>query len=139
MRAGKKCLSVVCNNISFTGGDVMVAGIADLLNEDNELAGRINFELKDRQIFDRNIKEVTIFYKLVGDARFKLFRSSGFELVFVHLTEDWVRQARIDLNSINCSEGIDVTLAWNETEDIMCVRGLGEEKYITVTAMQIDN
>jgi hypothetical protein len=57
----------------------------------------------------------------------------------VHLTEDWVRQARIDLNSINCSEGIDVTLAWNETEDIMCVRGLGEEKYITVTAMQIDN
>lgn len=117
----------------------MTAGIADLINEDNELAGKINFQLTDRQIFDQNIKETTIFYKLVGDARFKLFRSSGFELVFVHLTEDWLRQAKIGLNGIDCSAGIDVTLSWNETGDVMCVRGIAGEKEVSVTAMQIDN
>ncbi len=117
----------------------MVNDIAGLLNEDNELEGKINFQLTDIKIFDKNVKDVTIFYKLVGDSRFKLFRSTGFELVFVHLTEDWVRQARVDLHGINYEQGIDVVLAWNSREDTMSVKGLHDDKYVTVTAMQIDN
>lgn len=113
--------------------------IADLLTEDKEIVGNVTFQLTAKNVFDKNVKDVTIFYKLVGDSRFKLFRSNGFELVFVHLTEDWMRQARVDLEGIDYSRGIDVVLAWNEKEDTMSVKGLGDDNYVTVTAMQIDN
>lgn len=113
--------------------------IAELLTEDKETAGKIIFQLTDARVFDKNVKDVTVFYKLVGESRFKLFRSNGFELVFVHLTEDWMRQARVDLGGVNCPGGIDVELAWDEEKDTMSVRGLGEGEFVIVTAMHIDN
>jgi len=125
--------------MGFKGGDCVFEEIADLLTDDNELAGKINFQLTEGQIFDRDVKDVTVFYKLVGDSRFKFFRSNGFELVFVHLTEDWMRQARVDLGSINYAGGVDVQLAWNDKEDILSVKGIGDTDYVTVKAMQIDN
>jgi len=116
-----------------------VENIAELLTDDKETTGKITFQLNDVKVFDKNVKDVTVFYKLVGESRFKLFRSSAFELVFVHLTEDWMRQARIDLGGVNCSGGIDVELTWDEKKNTMSVRGLGEAKFVTVTAMHIDN
>lgn len=113
--------------------------IVDLLTGDKEKAGRVSFRLTDSRVFDKEVKDVTIFYKLVGDSRFKLFRSNGFELVFVHLTEDWMRQARVDLEGFDYTGGIDVELAWDEKEDTMSVKGAEEENFVTVTAMQIDS
>jgi len=116
-----------------------VENIAELLTEDREKAGKIIFQLNDANVFDKKVKDVTIFYKLVGESRFKLFRNNAFELVFVHLTEDWMRQAKLDLAGVNCSSGIDVELAWDEEKDTMSVRGLGEGEFVIVTAMHIDN
>ncbi len=113
--------------------------IADLLTEEIEKAGKIDFLLEEEKIFDKNVKDVTIFYKLVGDSRFKLFRSNDYELVFVHLTEDWMRQAKVDLNALNCEGGLEVVLSWHEKEDVMSVRCAGKEEYVTVTATQIDD
>lgn len=117
----------------------MSGEIADLLTEDLEITGEISLELKDEKIFDANIKDVTVFYKLLGDSRFKFFRSNDFKLVFVHLTEDWMRQAKIDLNDLGCSGGpIEVTISWGEKEDTMSARCPGGVSY-TTTAMHIDN
>jgi len=110
-----------------------------MLTEDKETVGSIDFQLTDGQVFDEQVKDVTIFYKLVGESRFKFFRSNLFELVFVHLTEDWMRQARVDLKNISCANGIDVLLAWDENADTLSVKGIGDADYISVTAMQIDN
>ncbi|TYO93358.1 hypothetical protein [Desulfallas thermosapovorans] len=117
----------------------MSLDIAGLLTEDMEKAGRISFQLTDQRIFDEKVKDVTVFYTLVGESRFKFFRSNVFELVFVHLTEDWMRQARVDLKNINCSGGVDVLLTWDEKADTLSVRGIGDKDYIVVTAMQIDS
>lgn len=117
----------------------MSTEIADLLTEDQEVVGRLNFQLKDTRIFDKNVKDVTIFYKLVGDSRFKFFRSNGFELVFVHLTEDWMRQARFDLSGVDYSGGVDVIITWDEKQDALSVKGINVKDYISVTALQIDN
>lgn len=113
--------------------------IANMLTEELETKGKITFQLTDKRVFDRNVKDMTVFYKLVGDSRFKLFRSNGHELVFVHLTEDWMRQSRVDLDSLHCAGGIEVILAWDEEEDTMSVRGIDSDNFVTVTAMQIDN
>ncbi|AGL03353.1 hypothetical protein [Desulfoscipio gibsoniae] len=117
----------------------MSADIAGLLTEEMEKIGKISFQLTDPQVFNEQVKDVTIFYKLVGESRFKFFRSNLFELVFVHLTEDWMRQARVDLKSINCAGGAEVQLAWDEKEDTLAVKGAGDADYIVVKAMQIDN
>ncbi|WP_347490328.1 hypothetical protein [Desulfoscipio sp. XC116] len=117
----------------------MYADIDGILTEDLEKTGKLNFQLNDAHVFDEQVKDVTIFYKLVGESRFKCFRSNLFELVFVHLTEDWMRQARVDLKSINCAAGVDVLLAWDENADTLSVKGAQDRDYIVVTAMQIDN
>ncbi|MFA7467390.1 MAG: hypothetical protein WCY82_03880 [Desulfotomaculaceae bacterium] len=113
--------------------------IAELLTEDKETTGKITFQLTEPKVFDKNIKDVTVFYKLVGESRFKFFRSNAFELVFLHLTEDWMRQAKVDLGGVNCLGGIDVELAWDEEKNTMSVRGRGEDKFVTVTALHMDN
>lgn len=115
--------------------------IADLLHEDNELAGKITFKLEDAQIFDQSVKDVTIFYKLVGDSRFKMHRNDQFELVFLRLTEDWMRQAKLPLRGVACDQGVEVILTWNENVDTLAVRGLGDENcnYLVVRAVQFDD
>ncbi|WP_027364477.1 hypothetical protein [Desulfotruncus alcoholivorax] len=117
----------------------MSGEIADLLTESMEKAGKVCFELNDEKIFDANVKDVTVFYKLLGESRFKFFRSNDFKLVFVRLTEDWMRQAKIDLGDLGCSGGpIEVTLNWGEKEDTISVRCPGGV-IRTATAMHIDN
>ncbi|SFG65776.1 hypothetical protein SAMN05660649_02325 [Desulfotomaculum arcticum] len=117
----------------------MSGEIADLLKEGMEKTGEISFELNDGKILDADVKDVTVFYKLLGESRFKFFRSNDFKLVFVHLTEDWMRQAKIDLKDLNCSDiPIEVTIAWGEKEDTMSVRCPGGINFST-TAMHIDN
>jgi len=116
----------------------MPGEIADLLTEDLEKSGEISFELNDEKIFDAGVKDVTVFYKLLGDSRFKFFRSNDFKLIFLRLTEDWMRQAKIDLNELGCSGTVKVTLSWGEKEDTIAVRCPGGVTH-TAVALQIDD
>lgn len=110
---------------------------ADLIKD--EFAGEVEFFIDNSAVFDKSVKEVPAFYKLLGDSRFRLVRNNNFELVFVHLTEDWMRQAKVDLNGVDCSNGIHVQLTWGEERDTLAVKGLNDADYLTSVAMQIDN
>lgn len=110
---------------------------ADLIKD--EFADVVEFFVDNGSVFDKSVKEAPVFYKLLGDSRFRLVRNNKFELVFVHLTEDWMRQAKVDLNEVDCSNGIYVKLTWGEEQDNLGVKGINDADYQTSVAMQIDN
>ncbi|MCD5405922.1 MAG: hypothetical protein LRZ91_05425 [Desulfotomaculum sp.] len=108
-----------------------------LMKDKDDKEGCLEFSVSDSDIFNSDIKEVTLFYNIVGNARFKLFRNNKSELVLVHVTDDWMRQAKVDISKYNKNLGIRIT--WNEKHDILEVKGDGETKYIAIEALQIDN
>ncbi|MFZ5641993.1 MAG: hypothetical protein ACOY46_00215 [Bacillota bacterium] len=110
---------------------------ADLIKNENYGVAELVVE-GGSPALDREVKEVPILYNLVGESRFRVVRNNKFELVFVHLTEEWMRQAKVNLKGIDISKGLEVKLTWDEKEDTLSVRGLGGE-YITSAAVQIDN
>lgn len=111
--------------------------IADLI--DNEINGTAEFFVdSDNSAFDPDIKEVPLLYKLLGDSRFRLVRNNKFELVFIQLTEDWMRQAKIDLNKISYEKGLNIKLAWDKEQNSLSVKSVGDPEYITSLAVQIE-
>lgn len=105
----------------------------------DEREGCIEFTVQQKELFDPDTKEYTIIYKLLGDSKFKLFRNNKFEIIFVHVNEDWLRQARFDLKNIDYSRGIDIKLSWNKDENILAVKEAGKPDYTEVKALHIDN
>ncbi|ACV63589.1 hypothetical protein Dtox_2824 [Desulfofarcimen acetoxidans DSM 771] len=105
----------------------------------NEHKGMLEFSCTEAAVLDEAVKEAPVFYKLLGEARFRLVRNNKFELVFVHLTEDWMRHAKINLKEINFTDGIDIKVSWNEAENFLSVKGKHDAEYTTVKAVQMDN
>ena len=103
----------------------------------SDKAGAVEFTVTSNNIFNKGTKEVTLFYNIVEESRFKLFRNNKFELVLLHVTEDWMRQAKIDISKY--SEPLDIKITWDANVDTLAVKGTGETEYQTVQAMQIDN
>lgn len=105
----------------------------------DEFEGEAEFFLETgSQVFNRDVKEAAVFYKLLGESRFRMVRDASFELVFVHLTEDWMRQAKISLAGLNCAKGIAVKLIWDKNRDTLSVKAPDDAAYITAEAVQID-
>ncbi|MBO8137600.1 MAG: hypothetical protein H0Z40_05635 [Desulfotomaculum sp.] len=103
----------------------------------SDKAGEVEFTVNDPELFNSDVKDYTLFYNIVENARFKLFRSNKMELVLVHITEDWLRQAKIDISGY--SGQITIKVSWTPEEDKLAVKGDGEEEYITAKAVQVDN
>nr|WP_238480790.1 hypothetical protein [Desulforadius tongensis] len=99
--------------------------------------GEVEFTIADADLFNKDVKEFTVFYNIVEESRFKLFRNNKFELILVHVTEDWMRQAKIDISKYSGQLAVKIT--WNVQCDTLSVKGSGEEQYTTVKAVQIDN
>ena len=115
-----------------------MSDIGELIQEEN--SGEAEFTVESGSpALDGNVKEVPILYRLIGESRFRLVRSNKFELIFVHLTEDWMRQARVDLNGLDLTRGLSVRLTWGEKEDALSVKPAGEAEYRTAVAVQMDN
>ncbi|WP_066639544.1 hypothetical protein [Desulfolucanica intricata] len=105
----------------------------------NEHEGTIEFFCQDPVVFDETVKEASIFYKLLGEARFRLVRNNKFELVFIHLTEDWMRHAKFNLKEINYSSGLNIKLSWNKNENLLEVKSPNDKEYRSIKAIQIEN
>lgn len=114
----------------------MFEEVAGMITSEQE--GEVEFFLNDQMVFNKEVKEAPIIYKLLGESRFRLVRNNKFELVFVRLTEDWMRQAKIDLTGIDYSSGINVKFSWGEDVDNLAVKGAGDAGYQSVEAVQID-
>lgn len=115
-----------------------MSDIGELIQEEN--SGEAEFTVESGSpALDGNVKEAPILYRLIGESRFRLVRSNKFELIFVHLTEDWMRQARVDLNGLDLTRGLSVRLTWGEKEDALSVKPAGEAEYRTAVAVQMDN
>ncbi|MEG6614986.1 hypothetical protein V6C27_00915 [Peptococcaceae bacterium 1198_IL3148] len=115
----------------------MLTDYSKLLVDKTDQQGVVEFTIKDEEFFNNDVKEVTLFYSIVGAARFKLFRNHKFELILVHVTDDWMRQAKVDVSPYK--DQLDVKITWDDATDTLSIRGLNESDFHTVQAMQIDN
>lgn len=112
--------------------------IVDLISDDMEQRGSIEIALEDGELLNSELKEYTVFYKIVGESRMKLFRNNNLELVFVRLNDDWMRQGKIDLNGAVLP--LQVRLTWdNDSVDKLAVKKAAGQDYLEVTSQQIDN
>ena len=115
-----------------------LSDIGDLIQE--EAAGEAEFTVESGSpALDGNVREAPILYRLIGESRFRLVRNNKFELIFVHLTEDWMRQAKVDLSGLDLARGLNVRLTWGEKEDTLSVKAASEAGYSTALAVQMDN
>ena len=115
----------------------MNSGLAEMITNEHE--GMLEFFCTDQAVLDEAVKEAPVFYKLLGDARFRLVRNNKFELVFVHLTEDWMRHAKINLKEIDYTSGLDIKVSWDKEENFLSVKGKHDLEYTTVKAVHMDN
>lgn len=116
----------------------LVAEFADLITDDMEGQGTIEIIIQEQDFFNKDIKEFTVFYKILGESRIKLFRNNRMELVFVRLNDDWMRQAKTDLTGV--VGPLTVKLHWdNRSVDELSVKKPGESDFNRVIAVQIDN
>lgn len=112
--------------------------IVDLITEDMETQGNIEFAIEDQDFFNPELKEYTVFYKIVGESRIKLFRNNRMELVFVRLNDDWMRQAKLDITG--AASPLEVRLKWdNGSVDELFVRKPGQDEFQRTASIQIDN
>lgn len=115
-----------------------MAQIVDLITDDMEKQGGIEFSIEEPDFLNKDLKEYTVFYKIVGESRIKLFRNNRMELVFVRLNDDWMRQAKLDITG--AALPLEVKLTWdNGSVDELSVRKPGQSDFQRVTAIQIDN
>lgn len=103
----------------------------------SDQAGAVEFTVKEQPVFDQAVKEVTLFYNIVEEARFKVFRNNQQEMVLLHVTEDWMRQAKINISKY--SKQLAIKITWDANSDTLAIKGDGKTEYQIVTAMQIDN
>lgn len=112
--------------------------ITELITDEMEKQGKLEFVIADSKILDQQLKEFTVFYKIVGESRLKLFRNNRMELAFVRLNDDWMRQAKINISGFTLP--LEVRLTWdNQTADQLAVKGTNGDDYKSAQSMQIDN
>ena len=112
--------------------------IVDRITEDMEVRGKLEFTIYEEDLFNKEIKEFTVFYKIVGESRMKLFRNSRTELIFVRLNDDWMRQAKVDISGLEVP--LTIKLAWdNDSEDELTVEKPGQNGCFSAKSIQIDN
>lgn len=112
--------------------------IVDLIRDDMEQQGTITFSIAAAELLNDELKEYSVFYKIVGDSRMKLFRNNRKELVFVRLNDDWMRQAKVALNSVSLP--LTVKLLWdNNATDELGIKAHDQQDFTTAQAVQIDN
>lgn len=112
--------------------------IVDLITDDMEQQGTITFNIEDAELLNEQLKEYSVFYKIVGESRMKLFRNNRMELVFVRLNDDWMRQAKVTLNSTSLP--LTVRLLWdNNATDELAIKAPDQGDFTTAHAVQIDN
>lgn len=110
---------------------------ADLMMEQSDRQGRVAFAVQAKDVFDPKVKDVTLFYTIVGGARFKLFRNANMELVFVQVTDDWMRQAKISMGDYR--PGLMIQCSWDQSQNTLAVKEPAAKEYQVVKAIQIDN
>lgn len=115
----------------------MANNYADLMKEQNDQQGTVEFVVQEKDFFNPDVKEVTLFYSIVGEARFKLFRNPKMELIFVQVTDDWMRQAKVNISDY--SEELMVKCTWQQQENTLAIKRPGADQYQVIKAMQIDN
>ncbi|WP_238442567.1 hypothetical protein [Desulforamulus reducens] len=112
--------------------------LTSLITDDMETLGHMEFTVTNNDLFNKEIKEFTLFYKIVGESRIKLFRNQRMELIFVRLNDDWMRQGKIDIS--NATLPLAIQLKWdNKSVDELAVKTPGQQEYQSVTCLQIDN
>lgn len=115
-----------------------MAQIVDLITDDMEKQGSIEFSIEEQDFLNKDLKEYTVFYKIVGESRMKLFRNNRMELVFVRLNDDWMRQAKLDIAGIALP--LQVLLKWdNGSADEILIRKTGQNEFERAVSIQIDN
>jgi hypothetical protein len=115
----------------------MTKNYADLMKEQNDQQGMVEFAVQEKDFFNPGVKEVTLFYSIVGEARFKLFRNPKMELIFVQVTDDWMRQAKVNIADYN--EQLMVKCSWQQHENTLAIKKPEEKQYQVIKAVQIDN
>lgn len=112
--------------------------VVNLIDESMELAGNIEFSIEQEDLFNSELKELTIFYKIIGASRIKLFRNNRMELVFVRLNDDWMRQAKVNITGL--TGPLSLRLSWdNANVDELAIKEPGKQEYTTARSIQIDN
>ncbi|MDO7786973.1 hypothetical protein [Desulforamulus aquiferis] len=115
-----------------------MSDIAELINESMEKKGSLEFTIDQGDLWKGDIKEYTVFYKINGDSRIKLFRNNKMELVLVRLNDDWMRQAKVNIAGL--SGPLEVRLNWDDaTSDEIAIKSSGQSDFQSVKAVQIDN
>ena len=112
-------------------------GLAEMITNEHE--GMLEFSCTEPAVLDEAVKEAPVFYKILGDARFRLVRNNKLELVFVHQTEDWMRHAKINLKEIDYTSGLDIKVSWGKEENFLSVKGKQDTEYTTVKAVHMEN
>ncbi len=112
--------------------------LASSITDDMETQGQLEFTMAEKDFFNKDIKEYTLFYKIVGESRIKLFRNNRMELVFVRLNDDWMRQGKLDVS--NASLPLEIKLKWdNDSVDELAIKQAKQDQYQFSTCVQIDN
>ncbi|SHK22799.1 hypothetical protein [Desulforamulus aeronauticus] len=115
-----------------------MSAIADLITDEMEKQGSIEFTLEETELLNPDLKEYTAFYKIVGESRLKLFRNNKMELVFVRLNDDWMRQGKINITGVDLP--LQVKLTWdNDSVDKLAVKKADDQIFQEITSLQIDN
>jgi hypothetical protein len=95
--------------------------LGDLIDEFNEVKGGVVWETKKRSLFDKNISEVVLVDKTVGNSHFRIYRNERFEFVFEHSGPFGFRKLAVDLNQVDYHDGIRIVLGWSPEETVMKV------------------
>jgi hypothetical protein len=112
--------------------------LASIITDDMETRGQLTFTITEEDFLNKDIKEFTLFYKIVGESRIKLFRNNRMELVFVRINDDWMRQGKIDISK--ASLPLEIKLNWdNQNVDELAIRQDQGDKYQSTISLQIDN
>ncbi|GAB6181692.1 hypothetical protein JCM14036_30110 [Desulfotomaculum defluvii] len=112
--------------------------LASSITDDMETRGQLEFTMAEEDFLNKEIKEYTLFYKIVGESRIKLFRNNRMELVFVRLNDDWMRQGKIDVSGTSLP--LEIKLCWdNETVDELAIKQVKQDEYQINICIQIDN
>lgn len=114
--AQAKSLINVCENqnISFIPTGFSKESLKDL----NEKEGTIMFSIKESNLLNSSLKEVTVLDFTKGGSRFILLRDSDFNLIYSHISiRTGLRIAKIDLKNLLLDpEKITVALTWSPNE-----------------------
>lgn len=112
--------------------------LASIITDDMEIRGQLAFTITEEDFLNKEIKEFTLFYKIVGESRLKLFRNNRMELIFVRINDNWMRQSKLDISK--ASLPLEIKLNWdNQNVDELAMRQDQGDEYQSSISVQIDN